>query len=259
MALHKDTQTGDVHIPYQWSYADESARVSSSGFVVTDVGKLSRQEDDNTLWILTAITPTWAQIGSSSQNLWYNMKSSSGDTATTPSSTESTLIFSGTTNQINVTIDPASGPAGTATYNVAFQDDVVFVSSYGNKGTTGGCIRKRAEATSGALSGASGTITLSIPEGAKLIGAQLRVDTAVTGAVAWNADYSGGASQNIVTAGNVAKNTKANVFFDTNTDDDRTSGAVTIITITPIGPNFTGGVIRAIVYYEEFTAMADAP
>jgi hypothetical protein len=37
---------------------------ADTGFVATDVGKLARKTDDNTLWMLTATTPTWqAQSG----------------------------------------------------------------------------------------------------------------------------------------------------------------------------------------------------
>ena len=117
------------------------------------------------------------------------------------------------------------------------------------KGTTGGYQRTFAEATSGTLSGASGSITVAVPTGSNILGIQLRVDTAITGAVSWNAAFSGGNTAAIVTGAAVTLNTKINSFsggLTTNT---------TQIALTPGGSNFTGGVVRAIVYYETFTAM----
>lgn len=61
--LHKNIAVGDVHVPYNWSYANAAARTAATGFVAGDVGTLARQTDDNTLWMLTATTPTWVQVG----------------------------------------------------------------------------------------------------------------------------------------------------------------------------------------------------
>lgn len=54
---------GVIHKPYEWEYANAAARTGASGFVSGDIGKLARQSDDNTLWMLTATTPTWQQVG----------------------------------------------------------------------------------------------------------------------------------------------------------------------------------------------------
>lgn len=56
------TVSEGVHIPYQWSYANAAARTGASGFAATDVGKLARQVDDNSLWMLTVTTPTWIRV-----------------------------------------------------------------------------------------------------------------------------------------------------------------------------------------------------
>ncbi len=112
-------------------------------------------------------------------------------------------------------------------------------------------------ATSGALSGATGTIEVNVPDGARVLGVQLRVDTAVTGPATFGASYSGGLLQLIDPIMAVAKNTKSNAMFDTNTDDDVAGGEVDI-TLSAV-PNFTGGVVRAIVYYEDFIAMDNNP
>lgn len=56
------TTAEGIHVPYQWSYATATARAAATGFVSTDVGKLARQIDNNTLWLLTNVTPTWAAV-----------------------------------------------------------------------------------------------------------------------------------------------------------------------------------------------------
>lgn len=65
MALHKDLAAGQIHVPYQWIYADATARGAATGFASGDVGKLALQTDDSSLWILTATTPTWVEVGGS--------------------------------------------------------------------------------------------------------------------------------------------------------------------------------------------------
>jgi hypothetical protein len=69
MALHKSLAIGDIHIPYQWSYADATARGNATGFVASDVGKLARQLDDNTFWVLTDESPiAWVPFGSTTDS-----------------------------------------------------------------------------------------------------------------------------------------------------------------------------------------------
>ena len=63
MSFHKDLVEGDIHVPYNFSYANAAARTGASGFVAGDVGKLALQTDDNSLWLLTATTPTWESFG----------------------------------------------------------------------------------------------------------------------------------------------------------------------------------------------------
>jgi len=60
-ALTGDTLEG-IHIINQFTYADESARTGASGFVAADVGKVAKQTDDLTYWVLTATTPTWKEL-----------------------------------------------------------------------------------------------------------------------------------------------------------------------------------------------------
>ena len=56
------TQDG-IHIPYSFEYATEVDRLTAVGFVVTDNGKLARQLDNNSLWMLIDhVGSTWLQI-----------------------------------------------------------------------------------------------------------------------------------------------------------------------------------------------------
>lgn len=66
MGTHKNLGVGDIHVPYQWTYADATARTGATGFVSSDLGKLARQLDDNSLWQLTATTPTWKSVDAGS-------------------------------------------------------------------------------------------------------------------------------------------------------------------------------------------------
>lgn len=64
MALHGALTTSDgIHIPYAWTYSDAATREAASGFVAGDVGKFARQTDDNSIWMLVTVTPTWVQLG----------------------------------------------------------------------------------------------------------------------------------------------------------------------------------------------------
>ena len=67
--LHGAQGVGEIHIPYNWTYADQSAREGASGFVAEDVGKFARQLDDNSVWMLTATTPAWVSIGGGASGL----------------------------------------------------------------------------------------------------------------------------------------------------------------------------------------------
>jgi hypothetical protein len=64
MSIHKNLDTSNgIHIPHAFSYADAATRAAASGFTSADLYKIARQEDDNSLWVLTATTPTWSRVG----------------------------------------------------------------------------------------------------------------------------------------------------------------------------------------------------
>jgi len=121
----------------------------------------------------------------------------------------------------------------------------------------GGYVRTFAEAT-GTPSGTTTyfDIAVDVPVGCKLLGAQLRVDTALTAGETWGAAYVTGSTTALAAAGTaVAQNTKiSKMHVDEITTD------TTKVRITRDAGNFTdaAGVIRAIVYFEQFTAMGNA-
>ena len=63
MALHNAMTGTDVHIPYAFTYASAVAREAAS-FTGADVGKIARQTDNESYWLLISDTiPAWQQIG----------------------------------------------------------------------------------------------------------------------------------------------------------------------------------------------------
>lgn len=66
MSFHNELTGTDIHVPYAYTYANQSARTGATGFVTADVGKLALQSDENSLWMLTATTPTWLEISAHS-------------------------------------------------------------------------------------------------------------------------------------------------------------------------------------------------
>jgi hypothetical protein len=63
MALHESLTLGDIHIVYNWTYADATARLAATGFTAADTGKLARQLDDDSLWLLSTYSPiVWVAV-----------------------------------------------------------------------------------------------------------------------------------------------------------------------------------------------------
>ena len=51
-----------IHISHAYEYANASARTGAIGFVAGDVGKLAKQTDTLTWWVLVDTSPTWKEI-----------------------------------------------------------------------------------------------------------------------------------------------------------------------------------------------------
>jgi hypothetical protein len=59
---HAELTLLNIHVPYRFVYANAAARAAEAGAVAGDIGCLARQTDNNSLWILTATTPTWVSV-----------------------------------------------------------------------------------------------------------------------------------------------------------------------------------------------------
>ena len=50
------------HLHLLFEFENTTERTGASGFTPQDIGSLARQLDDNTIWMLTATTPTWLLV-----------------------------------------------------------------------------------------------------------------------------------------------------------------------------------------------------
>lgn len=57
--IHSDQTTDNNHVPFFRVYANSTARLADSTLVAGDLLKVAYQTSDDTMWILTALTPTW--------------------------------------------------------------------------------------------------------------------------------------------------------------------------------------------------------
>jgi hypothetical protein len=62
--LHGDQTSDDgIHIVHALEYADAVARAAASGLVPADIGKVARQIDNGSFWVLSSdVGPAWASI-----------------------------------------------------------------------------------------------------------------------------------------------------------------------------------------------------
>lgn len=61
------TGADNMHVPYAWTFANKTAREAGVGVDARGVGKLARQLDDNSLWMLVGTAPiTWKAAGGGS-------------------------------------------------------------------------------------------------------------------------------------------------------------------------------------------------
>ena len=67
--LYHNEMTGadNMHVPYAWTFANQAAREAGVGVDASGVGKLARQLDDDSLWMLVGTDPiTWKAAGGGS-------------------------------------------------------------------------------------------------------------------------------------------------------------------------------------------------
>jgi len=61
--LHRTFRGKQVHVPYSFEFANATAREAPGDYISTDLGKFALQLDDESLWMLTAVTPSWKRVG----------------------------------------------------------------------------------------------------------------------------------------------------------------------------------------------------
>jgi hypothetical protein len=61
--FHDLEAPGSIHVPYNWTYADATEREADTSVVTAHLGRFARQLNDNSIWMLTAVTPTWVPVG----------------------------------------------------------------------------------------------------------------------------------------------------------------------------------------------------
>ncbi|XXJ19992.1 hypothetical protein ACR42D_10685 [Desulfovibrio caledoniensis] len=61
--LHRSFKGRQVHVPHSFEFANAAQREASGDYVSTDLYKFALQLDDKSLWQLTAVTPTWKEVG----------------------------------------------------------------------------------------------------------------------------------------------------------------------------------------------------
>ena len=164
------------------------------------------------------------------------------------------------TNDIIVAQATGAGGGGIITETSKLVELHAYLTSF--IGTTGGFNIRIAEATGTATAANTFDIEVDIPSGARILGCQLRVDTALSssnGGVSWAAAYIDGSTSAITTGQAFTLNTKANTMYNTNGANDIASAETDIRVTCDTAKLFVaGGQVKAIVYYEDFTAMADA-
>lgn len=109
--------------------------------------------------------------------------------------------------------------------------------------------------------GATETIAVKIPAGAEIIGTAWRIDVDIVlggGGVNFDLNYTGGATQAIVTdETTLTKNNKNNAPFNVNAATNITS-ATTDIVVTPDAGTIDSGAITCVTFYRAIANLTDA-
>ena len=125
----------------------------------------------------------------------------------------------------------------------------------------GGTNFRAATSLQAGLVGANDTWVNGIPGGVLVLGVSARVTTLITGATGFQigtaADPDAWANENLVAVGTTTSIGEFALPFASGATGPEYYTAGTDIVITANGPNFTGGAIRLIVYYMNFTLLTD--
>lgn len=64
MTTHEHLVLSDIHCLHAFEYADEAARTGAVGLTSADIGKMCRQLDDDSFWLLLDTGPSWHDLSS---------------------------------------------------------------------------------------------------------------------------------------------------------------------------------------------------
>lgn len=139
--------------------------------------------------------------------------------------------------------------------NVQFKDNFINDSTHINEfdWAFNRFSMKTEDAESGTLTGATDKIEINVPEGSLILGVTMNNQVAVTndGDNTYTAAFSGGLAVAINGGAAIAaaQNTKTKEMFDVNAAAMIVASS-TDITLTPQAADFTGGNVRAVVWYK---------
>lgn len=171
-----------------------------------------------------------------------------------------TSIFRAVSNGQSIILKKDSATAGTMLFDEVSITEVaqeantdVAIAVSGN----GGLVRSTiGPVAAGISASATVTIPMNIPVNCKIVGVQMIVSTALTGGETWTAKLNNGSDvETIVTAAAVAKNTQVS-----HVSSLATTATTNIVLTKSTGGSFTAaGEIIAVVYIEQFAALAQIP
>jgi hypothetical protein len=128
--LHRNLDISEIHRIHSWEYADAATRTSASGFISGDIGRVARQLDDGSFWVLMGISPTsWMKVG------WATTKSGKALPASfagNPKKATVTFDAAFLSADYSVTVTPLIATDGTTYHpNVESQTSASFVINMG--------------------------------------------------------------------------------------------------------------------------------
>ncbi len=72
MGFHKELIDSDIHVIHAFTFADATTR-NSATVVTADIGKICKQTDGGSYYILIDIAPTWAQINTADTDIFIGL------------------------------------------------------------------------------------------------------------------------------------------------------------------------------------------
>ncbi len=146
------------------------------------------------------------------------------------------------------------GPGGSSNApEIRYYCDSAGRSSVVEPSTIGRYIQTKSTETLTAYTGGPSAVLVqcNVPTGVKILGAIVKLDTEGAANDAWDATYTGGATQSIASNELGNSGTTASAIYDANADSHVTTAETDVIFNKNGGGNFTDtGTFRAVVFYE---------